>query len=577
MNSSKIKKKDISIVLCGAAGQGIKTVEKLLVHSFKNSSFHVFSTKEYMSRVRGGTNSVSIRISSKKVAALKNQIDILLPFHSEALNHLKNRLSSDTIVIGDRKKICRDCPSQIKKFIDVPLADAAEDIGGKIFINIIAAGIITGILGLKLEQLKEFVKNFFLTKERDVVKKNVRAMSKGYFYGNSFSSEQGIAFDLVPSSGVEKDILVTGAEAVGIGALAAGCDFLSSYPMSPSTGVLVFMAQHAHEFEAVVEQAEDEISAVNMALGASYAGARSFITTSGGGFALMGEGISLAGMIETPLVVHIAQRPGPATGLPTRTEQGDLDLVLHAGHGEFPRAVFAPGQLENAFFLTQKAFDLADKYQIPVFILTDQFFMDSYANLPSPDFKKVPIKKHIIKTRRDYKRYHLTNDGISPRGIPGHGEGLVGVDSDEHDEHSHITEDLDLRTKMVDKRLKKMTKIKQEVIPPELTGPEDYKNLIIGWGSTFPVIKEALELLELKKTALLHFEQVFPLPDETKSYLEKAKKIVIAENNATSQFGKLIRLQTGFDITKRILKYSGLAFSVEEMAEKIDQMLGQEE
>ncbi len=577
MSTDKTKKKDISIVLCGAAGQGIKTVEKLLVHNFKNSGFHVFSTKEYMSRVRGGTNSVSIRVSSERVTALKDKIDILLPFHSEALTHLKKRLSPETIVIGDRIKICKDCPSQIKKFIDVPLADIAKDIGGKIFINIIAAGIIFGILGLKLEQLKEFVKKFFLNKEKDIVKKNVQAVSKGYSHGHKFTSEKGIFFDLVPSSGIKKDMLVTGAEAIGIGALAAGCDFLSSYPMSPSTGVLVFIAQHAHEFEAVVEQTEDEISAVNMALGASYAGARSFVTTSGGGFALMGEGISLAGMIETPLVVHIAQRPGPATGLPTRTEQGDLELVLYAGHGEFPRVLLAPGKLENAFFLTQKAFELADKYQIPVFILTDQFFMDSYSNIPAPDFQNIKIKKHIIKTEKDYRRYLLTDNGISPRGIPGYGEGLVGVDSDEHDEHSHITEDLDLRTKMVEKRLKKMAMIKQEMIPPEQIGPKNYENLIIGWGSTFNVIKEALDLLELKKTAFLHFEQVYPLYEATKSYLEKAKKIVIVENNATSQFGKLIRLQTGFDIKRKILKYSGLAFSVEEMAEKINQMLGQEE
>jgi 2-oxoglutarate ferredoxin oxidoreductase subunit alpha len=327
----------------------------------------------------------------------------------------------------------------------------------------------------------------------------------------------------------------------------------------------------------VAEQAEDEISAINMALGASYAGARSLVTTSGGGFALMGEGISLAGMIETPIVVHLGQRPGPATGLPTRTEQGDLELVMHAGHGEFPRVILAPGKLEDAFSLTQKAFDLADKYQIPVFILTDQFFIDSYYDIPALDFQNIQIKKHIIKTKKIYKRSLITKDGISPRGIPGYGEGLVGVDSDEHDEHSHITEDLDLRTKMVEKRLKKMDKIKEEVIPPELIGPKDYKNLILGWGSTFHVIKEALEVLNLKKTAFLHFKQVYPIPDDIITYLNKANQMVIAEHNATSQFGKLIKLQTGIDITKKILKYSGLAFSVEEMAEKIKHLLKKED
>jgi 2-oxoglutarate ferredoxin oxidoreductase subunit alpha len=291
----------------------------------------------------------------------------------------------------------------------------------------------------------------------------------------------------------------------------------------------------------------------------------------------MGEGISLSGMIETPVVIHVAQRPGPATGLPTRTEQGDLNLVMHAGHGEFPRIIFAPGKLEDAFWLTQKAFDLADKYQIPVFLLTDQFFMDSYSSIPALELKNIQIKKHIIKTKKDYKRSLITKDGISPRGIPGYGKGLVGVDSDEHDEFSHITEDLDLRTKMVEKRLKKMEKIKKEAISPELIGPQDYKNLVIGWGSTFYAIKEALEILKLKKTAFLHFKQVYPLSDETQTYLKKADRIVIAENNATSQFGKLIKLQAGVEIKKKILKYSGLAFSVEEMIKKINHSLKKED
>lgn len=577
MNLNQSKIKDVSIVLCGAAGQGIKTVENLLVRNFKNSGYHVFSTKEYMSRVRGGTNSVSIRVSSQKVAALKDRIDILLPLHSEALDHLDKRISSETMVIGDREKICKECPPQIKKFIDAPLADMAEDIGGKIFLNVIAAGIITGVLGLELDQIKKDVKDFFSKKGKNIIEKNIQAVSRGYSYGKDSSDKQDVPFDLRPSSEIKKQVLINGAEAVGFGALAAGCDFLSSYPMSPSTGVLVFISQHAHEFGVVAEQAEDEISAINMALGASYAGARSLVTTSGGGFALMGEGISLAGMIETPVVIHVAQRPGPATGLPTRTEQGDLELVMHAGHGEFPRIILAPGKLEDALFLTPKAFDLADQYQIPVFILTDQFFMDSCYNIPLPDLQNIQIKKHIIKTKKDYKRSLITKDGISPRGIPGYGEGLVGVDSDEHDEYSHITEDLDLRTKMVEKRLKKMDKIKKESIPPELIGPKNYKNLIMGWGSTFPVIKEALEALKLKNTAFLHFKQVYPLPDETKNYLKKADIIVMAENNATSQFGKLIKLETGIEINKKILKYSGLAFSVEEMAEKINHLLKQEE
>jgi len=215
-----------------------------------------------------------------------------------------------------------------------------------------------------------------------------------------------------------------------LGAIAGGCSFISTYPMSPSTGVWIFLTQHSKEFDIITDQSEDEISAINMAIGAWYAGARGMVATSGGGFALMVEGLSLASMIETPVVIHLGQRPGPATGLPTRTEQADLEFVLHAGHGEFPRIILTPGTMEDAFNLSQRAFDLADKYQVPVFILTDQYFLDSYYNLPSLNLSDIRNQSHVVKTNKEYKRYQLTENGISPRGIPGYGEGLVSVDSD---------------------------------------------------------------------------------------------------------------------------------------------------
>jgi 2-oxoglutarate ferredoxin oxidoreductase subunit alpha len=358
-----------------------------------------------------------------------------------------------------------------------------------------------------------------------------------------------------------------------MGAIAGGCNFIAAYPMSPSTGVLVFLAKHASQFGLIAEQAEDEIAAINMALGAWYAGARAMVSTSGGGFALMTEGVSLAGMLESPIVIHLAQRPGPATGLPTRTEQGDLELALYAGHGEFPRIILAPGRIEDAFFLTQKAFNLADKYQVPVFVLTDQYFMDSYYNMPSLDLSHARIEKHVVKTTKEYRRYELTANGISPRGIPGFGEGLVSVDSDEHDTEGHITEDLDLRTKMVDKRLTKAEVMASDAIPPELVGPKDYKTVIVGWGSTHNVINEAMQNLGRDDVAFLHFKQVYPLPKETPDFLSKAERTVIIENNATCQFGKLIKLNTGIDIENRILKYNGLSFSVKEVTEKLKGVL----
>jgi 2-oxoglutarate ferredoxin oxidoreductase subunit alpha len=343
--------------------------------------------------------------------------------------------------------------------------------------------------------------------------------------------------------------------------------------MSPSTAVLVFLAKHGRDFDIIAEQAEDEIAAMNMAIGAWYAGARAMVTTSGGGFALMTEGLSLAGMLESPIVIHLGQRPGPATGLPTRTEQADLELALYAGHGEFPRIILAPGKIEDAFYLTQKAFNLAAKYQVPVFVLTDQYFLDSYYNTASLDSSGVKVEEHILKSAKDYKRYELTDDGISPRGIPGFGKGLVAVDSDEHDTEGHITEDLDLRIKMVDKRLKKTDLIRAEAVPPELRGPENYKTLIVCWGSTYNVAKEAVTNLGRDNISLLHFKQLCPLHERTADYLNKAEMLIIVESNATSQFGKLIKLQTGMEIENKILKYNGLAFSVEEVVERLSGLL----
>lgn len=577
MNALRAQKKDeVSVVLCGEAGQGIQTVEQILARCLKLSGFHVFATKEYMSRVRGGSNSTEIRISSKRVSAYLDRIDILISFHKGALEHVEKRISADTIVLGDRDIIPKDSRLPVNKFIDIPFSKIASDIGGRIYVNIIAAGVVLGTVGVEQRFLTNFIREFFSKKSEDVIKRNIEAIKKGYEIGTQLLNSGKIEFAMRSSPKVKDENLLNGAEAVGLGALAGGCKFLSSYPMSPSTGVMVFLSQQMEYFDIVVEQAEDEISAINMTIGASYAGARSMVTTSGGGFALMIEGVSLAGMLETPVVIHLGQRPGPATGLPTRTEQADLELALYSGHGEFPRIILAPGNLKDAFFLTQKAFNLADKYQIPVFVLTDQYLIDSLMNLPLLDISDTRDENHVVKTHKAYKRYELTEDGISPRGIPGFGEGLVGVDSDEHDEEAHITEDLVLRKKMVDKRLKKLDSIKKEIVPPELVGSSNYKVLITGWGSTYNVVREALQELGREDISFLHFKQVYPLYEGTRDYLHKAQKNIIIENNATSQFGKLIKLYTGVDIEAKILKYNGLAFSVEEVAAEIKKILGKE-
>jgi len=553
------RKSEISIVLSGAAGQGIQAVEHILTRVAKDSGFYVFATKEYMSRVRGGNNSTEIRISSQPVKAYVNRIDILVPLNDNAIERLRERISDETIVLGEKKYVEKE-----KNSIGLLLEEVAESFGNKIYENSVAIGVLSGIINADEDALINNIKAYFSKKSEEVVKANINAALKGYKIGKSLD----LKFEITPSEEVKKQFLLNGSEAVAKGAIAGGCNFISAYPMSPATTVFTELSRLSKEHGILIDQAEDEIAAANMVIAAWYAGARAMTSTSGGGFALMTEAVSLSGMIETPIVVHLGQRPGPATGLPTRTEQGDLNLVLYAGHGDFPRVIYAPGNLCEAYELSAKAFNIADKYQIPVFILTDEYFLDSFYSVD--EMPVVNIERYIVKTDENYKRYTLTDNGISPRGIPGYGKGLVRVDSDEHDENGHITESAEVRKNMVQKRLRKMEEIIQDTVPPKLFGSEDYKYLIVTWGSTQLIVKEALEKLGKKDVAMLHFSQVYPVPTIAKEYFDKAEKLIFLEQNATGQFANLIRLTfDNVDTKNRILKYDGFAFSVEEVIEAI--------
>ena len=558
-------KDNISIVLGGEAGQGVQSMEHVLTHVLKRAGYHVFGTKEYMSRVRGGSNSTEIRVASSRVAAFVDRIDILVPLDKDAIPHLAHRISPETIVLGECEKLAQSCPG-----IDVPFSRIATEIGNALYANTVAVGVVLGLLKTPLDALDSFLSEFFAKKGQEVIDKNIDAGRRGYDIGLNLSGPGKIDIDIRPDPQVSHEFFLSGAEAVAMGAIAGGCNFIGAYPMSPSTGVFTYLAQHAADFGIVAEQVEDEISGMNMGIGAWYAGARALVSTAGGGFSLMTEGLSLAAMFESPLVVHIAQRPGPATGLPTRTEQGELQLALYAGHGEFPRAVLAPGTLADAYRLTQHAFNLADRTQCPIFILTDQYLVDSYYNTPALDSPEFEVTHYFVKTDEHYKRYRITDDGISPRGILGFGEGLVVLDSDEHDEEGHITESAAVRTAMVDKRMRKLDRLIAEAIPPDLIGPEDYQTLVIVWGSNYHPLKEALQVLDRRDLAMLYFKQVYPLHPDTMSYLRRAARTIIVENNATAQFAAVIKLHTGIDIQDRILKYDGMPFSVEELVDHLN-------
>jgi 2-oxoglutarate ferredoxin oxidoreductase subunit alpha len=346
---------------------------------------------------------------------------------------------------------------------------------------------------------------------------------------------------------------------------------MAAYPMTPATSIMNYFANAAGDLPVHFEQAEDEIAAVNMALGASYAGLRSMTASSGGGFDLMTEGLSLAGITETPLVVMLAQRPGPSTGLPTRTEQGDLNLLVHAGHGEFSRIIFAPGTITEAIEIARDAFDLADALQCPVLILTDQYLADSIQTVEH----ELPLsirRRNGQPYDETYRRYALTEDGLSPLTYPGIGQALVRVDSDEHDEDGRITEDLDLRIQMVDKRMKKLKHMESLFRKPTFYGDPAAEWMILSWGSNRQIVEEAVRTINKKGLSLgaLHFSQVYPLfPGMTSEWNLGKRKLVCLENNATGQFAGLLKREIGLDIDHKILKYNGECFTADEIRDRL--------
>ena len=556
-------------MLSGQAGQGLQTLETLMMKIFKLFGYNVYSYSEFMSRIRGGNNSTQIRVSSHRVASYTKRIDIFVPMHEGATGRFHDRINPNTVILGQREFIESMYLEEGYPVLEIPLRDLSDKAGGTVYTNVIMLGVLAGLFYVDKHLMDDEIIKFFSRSDEGRKQKNLDAAALGYEAGKHLLQPGQASISIERSESVKAELLMNGIDAVGIGGLAGGCNFVSSYPMSPSTAVLGFFANKAKEFGVVVEQAEDEISAVNMAIGAWYAGGRGLVTTSGGGFALMTEGVSLAGCIESPLVVHLGQRPGPATGLPTRTEQGDLELVLYAGHGEFPRVILAPGTIEQGYFLTRQAFYFADKYQVPVFILTDQFFLESKYNVTDMDVSIVLDQRYIVQTDQDYKRYAITENGISPRGIPGFGHGRVRADSDEHDEDGFITEDASVRTGMVEKRLRKLDALKGEILAPKLVGHEDYKYLVVGWGSTYHAVIEALEMLGRDDVAFLHFSQIYPLAAETAQYLGRAHKKIIVEDNATGQFGKLIQLITGMGFDEKILKYDGMPFMAEDVADAL--------
>ena len=545
-----------NLLIGGAAGQGIDTVADILEKLLKRSGYNVFTARDFMSRIRGGHNFSLIRFGTEKIMAHSNQLDGIVALNQETIDLHLAELKADGFILSDKSFAKGDA-----RGIKIDMDNVAKELGNPRYAGSVAIGALLMLFSEKLELVEGVLRSFLAEKH---IAGNLEALKNGY----------GQVKEKYPHLTGEfaDDMLINGNTALALGAIAAGLRFYSAYPMSPSTSIMSYLAAHSELTEIVVEQAEDEIAAINMAIGASFAGARAMTGTSGGGFSLMVEALGLAGIAEIPLVVVDSQRPGPATGLPTRTEQSDLQFVISASQGEFPRMVIALRNHYDAFYQTIRAFNIAEKYQMPVIILTDQYLSDASATVSPFDLQGVEILK-VGTTPADageeYLRYRFTEDGISPRLLPGKSKNLVAADSDEHNERGWITESAEMRTKMMDKRLKKLQQLKLELSEPEFIGREHFTTLLLGWGSTYGPITEAINILNTKakdQFAALVFGDIYPLPHKLlEEKAQQATIIINVEQNATGQLALLIRQQSGIVCNESILKYDGRQITAAEI------------
>jgi 2-oxoglutarate ferredoxin oxidoreductase subunit alpha len=581
-----MKTNKISLIIGGEAGAGITRSGFLFGKACMRGGFHVFGMNDYQSLIRGGHNFYMLRLDSEKIYSQSDTIDLLLALNKETIFFHKDKLVSGGGVVydGEAVPLKQDELGRADiKMYSVPMGRLVKELGGvAIMQNTVALGGAVALVDYDLTLLEAVISDAF---KGAVAELNVKAARKGYDYvKKNYAGTFGYSLKK-PTAAVKKQILLTGNEAVGLGAISAGCKFYSAYPMTPATPLLHFMAANARKHSFVAVQAEGEIAAINMAAGASFAGVRAMTATSGGGFCLMSEGLGMTGMTETSVVVMVGQRAGPSTGLPTYSSQADLRFVIHASQGEFPRVVIAPGDVEECFYLTMEAFNLAEKHQIPVIILTDKTLIESHESTDIFDVNRLPRDRGLLQAgskyegEDEYKRHKFTENGISPRVLLGMKGAIVRTNADEHDETGLTTEDPELTAKMMDKRFKKTESLLKGLKAMEtvkLYGPEKADVTLLGWGSTKGPIREAMKLLAEAKVKVTYLQIVFltPFPaSKIQKVLRRAKKTVVVENNKTSQLTSLIKENVLMDVDHKILRYDGRPFDPGDLAKKIKEVL----
>ena len=569
----------------GEAGFGIMTVGLIFSKIASRLGYHILDYFEYPSLIRGGHNAYEVCVSDEEVTALKKEIDILICLNKETFQKHKSRLTSESFVFYDKEEF--DFEDNFKK-INIPLKKIVADLKGPAIIkNTIALGASLAILGGKIEVLLDLIAEQFKKKGDETVEFNQRFAIAGYKEVKKNYSALITNF-LVEKKEKKEKLVLSGNEAFSLGAVVADCRLYSAYPMTPSSSVLHTLASWQEKTGMIVRHAEDEIAVINTVLGASFCGVRAAVGTSGGGFSLMVESLSFAGMAEIPIVVFLAQRPGPATGMPTWTEQGDLLFAIFSGHGEFPKIILAPGDQKEMLELTLKAFNLADIYQTPVVVVSDMYLSEAHKTVEKDWFKKIVAEYKINRGKTNltqnskarskkleiFLRYKITDDGISEKIIPGTPGYFYQENSYEHLEDGHTTEEAESRKAQVEKRLKKwQTYLKNDFQQPKFYGDEKAKIVFISWGSTKGIVLAAQKRLKERgiKTGFYHFNHLYPLDKEKVFQLLKKdnKKYFLVENNALGQFGKILAMEVGLEVEKKILRYDGRPITVEEIIDKI--------
>jgi len=581
---------DIQIKIGGEAGFGIKAAGQTLARCFARGGLHTFDLTEYPSLIRGGHNVFQVRVSPAPVYSQVGPVDILVALNAETLTRHVGEVVEGGALVYDPKTVTLEGivdPDHICA-VAVPFDEIVKEAGGqKIMRNVAALGAVLGLADYPLSYLTDSLKAQFARKAPEVADQNVAVATKGYEYGSN--AECVFPFRLAPIDGAPPQILVDGNEAVGLGAIAAGIGMYCAYPMTPASSLLSFMAARDREYGFVVKHTEDEIAAMNMVIGAAFGGARAMCASAGGGFALMVEALGLAGASESAVVVGVFTRPGPATGMPTWTEQSDLRFVIHAAQGEFPRVVLAPGDRTDAFELTWQAFNLADRLQTPVIILGDTYLSDNRQSIPPFDTAAVTVDRGKLVTDGDiathpealdddglYLRYKVTDDGVSVRALPGVTGALQVVNSYEHDEYGFGAQGEDAATRLAqnDKRMRKLDLASKLAPPPAFFGStaSEADVSIVVFGTTKQPVRQAIEWLERDgvRVALMQVVTLWPFPTEAVgAFLDASKRTMVIEGNHDGQLEGLIRQECLRGVDERLHRYDGRPFSPEQVYETV--------